>query len=116
MARLDFDGLGSHPLRHEAFEVRIDRAVFGRHGIVAGLRAPRGVRGLSGEERFLERLLDRIQDLGVRLRMPSMADDDVQLTCRFRPSQNGARSSRLRILRGPDIGSSSRISMLRGHL
>ena len=50
------------------------------------------------------------------MRMPSRADDDFQLTCRFRPSQNDARSSRLRILPGPDIGSSSRISMLRGHL
>src|ERR1700674_3266990 len=42
---------------------------------------------------------------------------DFQLTCRFRPSQNGARRTRLRILPGPDVGSgSSRMSTLRGHL
>jgi hypothetical protein len=41
----------------------------------------------------------------------------VQLICRVRPAQKGARRSRLRILPAADIGSgSSRISTLRGHL
>src|ERR1700758_5409961 len=63
MARLHLDGLGSHPLRHETFEVRIDGAVLGRDGVVAWLRSPGCVRGLSGEERFLKWLLHRIEHL-----------------------------------------------------
>ena len=36
MACLHLDGLGAHPLRHETLEVRIDRAIFGRDGVIAG--------------------------------------------------------------------------------
>ena len=43
--------------------------------------------------------------------------DFSQLTARVLPSQNGARSSRLRILPAPESGNvSSRMSTLRGHL
>jgi hypothetical protein len=37
MARLHLDGLGAHAFGHEALEVRIDRAVLGRNGVIARL-------------------------------------------------------------------------------
>jgi SAM-dependent methyltransferase len=37
MARLHLDGLGAHALGHEALEVRVDRAVLGRNGVIARL-------------------------------------------------------------------------------
>ena len=40
MAGLHLDGLGAHPLGHEALEVRIDGAVFRGNGVVAGLGSP----------------------------------------------------------------------------
>jgi len=37
MARLHLDGLGAHALGHEALEVRVDRAVLSRNGVIARL-------------------------------------------------------------------------------
>jgi hypothetical protein len=68
MARIHLDGLGAHALRHETLEVRIDRAIFGRDGVIAGFRSPGCMRGLTSEQSLLERLLDRIQHLGLSLR------------------------------------------------
>jgi hypothetical protein len=48
MARLHFDGLGLHPLGHEALEVWIDRSVFCRNRIVARVRSQGRVEGLAG--------------------------------------------------------------------
>jgi hypothetical protein len=63
MARLDLDGLCSHPLRHEAPQIRIDRPIFRRDRIEAGLRSPRRLGSLAGEERLVERLLQPRYDL-----------------------------------------------------
>src|SRR6476620_4326410 len=68
MAGLHLDGLGAHPLGHEALEIGIDRAVLGRNRIEARFRTPRGLRGLSREESLLERLLNRIEHLRLRFR------------------------------------------------
>jgi hypothetical protein len=68
MTRLHFDGLGAHPLGHESFEIGIDRAVFRGNGIETRLRPPGRMRGLPREESFLERLLDRIENLRLRFR------------------------------------------------
>ena len=68
MARLHFDGLGTHTFGHEAFEIGIDGAVFGRYRIKTRLRAPGRLRGLAGEQSLLERLLDRIEHLRLRFR------------------------------------------------
>ena len=37
VTRFNLYGLGAHPLGHEALEVRIDRAVLGRNGVIARL-------------------------------------------------------------------------------
>src|SRR5882672_3847520 len=68
VTRLHFDGLGAHPLGHEAFEIGIDRPVFRGNGIETRLRPPGRLRGLAREQSLLERLLDRIEDLRLRLR------------------------------------------------
>src|ERR1700690_3889461 len=61
MAGLHLDRLGAHALGHEPLEVRIDRAVLGRNGVVSRLRSPCRVRGLAGEQSFVERLLHGIE-------------------------------------------------------
>ena len=53
---------------HEALQIRIDRAIVSGDRIEARLRAPPGLRGLAGEQRLLERLLDRIKNLRLRFR------------------------------------------------
>src|SRR5580704_15204868 len=63
MAGLHLDGLGAHPLGHEALEVRIDGAVFRGNGVVAGLRSPSRVRGLASEQSLVERLLHGVEHL-----------------------------------------------------
>jgi hypothetical protein len=68
MAGLHLDGLGAHALGHEALEIGIDRSVFRGDGIEARLRPPGRMRGLACEQSFLERLLDRIEDLRLRFR------------------------------------------------
>src|SRR5580698_3469227 len=40
VACLQFNSPGAHALRHEAFKIRIDRAVLSRHSIETGLRPP----------------------------------------------------------------------------
>ena len=62
VARLHLDRLGAHALGHETLEVRIDGPVLRRNRVPARLRPPRGVRGLVGEQRLLERDLDRVED------------------------------------------------------
>src|SRR4051794_11321386 len=62
MARIDLDRLRAHPLGHEAFQVGIDRSVLGGHSIEGRLGAPSGVRRLFGRQRFLERLLNRVEN------------------------------------------------------
>src|SRR4029077_3428787 len=68
VTRFNLYSLGTHALGHESLEVRIDRAVLGRNGVIARLWSPSRVRGLAGEQRLVERLLDRVEHLGLRLR------------------------------------------------
>src|SRR3984893_7828996 len=60
MAGLHLDGLGAHPLGHEALEIGIDRAVIRGNRIETRLRPPGRMRGLAGEQSLLERLLGRV--------------------------------------------------------
>jgi hypothetical protein len=46
---LHFDGLGSHALGHEAFEIGIDRPVLCGNGIETRLRPPSRLRSLARE-------------------------------------------------------------------
>ena len=62
VARLDFDRLRAHPLGHETLQVGIDRPVLGGHGIEGWLGAPGGIRRLFCRQRFLEGLLNRVED------------------------------------------------------
>src|SRR5258707_4418656 len=62
MACLHFDGLCVHALCHEAFEIRVDRAILGRDRIPAWLRAPGRLRCLSGEKLVRDRPLDCVKD------------------------------------------------------
>src|ERR1700722_6206776 len=68
VTRLNFDGLGTHPRGHEAFEIGIDRAVFRGNGIETRLRPPGRMCGLAREQCLLERLLDGVEHLRLRLR------------------------------------------------
>ena len=66
MARLHFDGHGAHALGHEAFEIGIDRPVLRGDGIETRLRPPSRMRRLARKQSLMERLLDRIEDLGLQ--------------------------------------------------
>src|SRR2546430_16887127 len=66
VACLPFDGLGAHPLGHEAFQIGIVRPVVRGNGIETRLRPPGRMRGLVREQSLLERLLDRIENLRLR--------------------------------------------------
>lgn len=46
VASLDLNRLRTHSLRHEALQVRINRAVFGGHGVKGRLSVPSGIRRL----------------------------------------------------------------------
>ena len=62
MACLHLDGLCVHALGHEAFEIRVDRAILGRDRIPAWLRTPGRLRCLSGEKLVRDRPLDGVED------------------------------------------------------
>jgi hypothetical protein len=76
VARLDLDRLRTHSLGHEAFQVGIDRPVLGGHGIEGRLGAPGGIRRLFRRQRFLEGLLNRVED--ARLLRRQVAREVVQ--------------------------------------
>src|ERR1700752_31327 len=66
VTRLDLDRPGTHPLGHEALEVRIDGAVLRRDRVEARLGSPGSIAGLAGQERLVERLLHRIERSGLQ--------------------------------------------------
>ena len=90
MACLHFDGLGTHALGHEAFEIGIDRPVLRGNGIEARLRPPGGLRGLAREQSLLERLLHCIENLRLRFRQVAreIAQERSLVEAPFIPVEN----------------------------
>ena len=62
VARPHLDRRRAHTLRHEAFEIGVDRAILGRDRVEARLRTPGGVPGLAHEQRPVKWLLHRIEN------------------------------------------------------
>src|SRR5277367_2209073 len=68
MACLHLNGSCAHAFGHEAFKIRIDRAVLSRDSIETWLRPPSRLRGSACQQSLVERLLNRVKDLRLRFR------------------------------------------------
>jgi hypothetical protein len=62
VACIDLDRLRANPFGHEALQIGIDCPVFGGHGIEVRLGPPRGICCPFRRQRFLKRLLNRVED------------------------------------------------------
>jgi hypothetical protein len=82
MAGVDLIGGRAHPLRHEAFEVRLDRAVLVGHDVSTRLRLPGGAFNLLVEQVCRRRRVGRLDEV---LLLPRQVSRKARDACRSHP-------------------------------